>query len=159
MKNLWFILQKGLIFTYLSPWINFALLARSKYLNISSNLFCVSKFDTAKLKTWGVCSRYIWWRGGKGYPEISIIVRKAWNLSVVTWNVKLVLLLAYISLIVRKDGSKRNSSKSLCGAKSTSIEVCVFSNSTFCCCATGISFLVHFRGDECELFNFNSWSK
>ena len=40
--------------------------------------------------------------------------------------------------------SKKNSWKSLCGAKSTSMMACLFSNLNFSCCDVGIHFLAHF---------------
>ena len=96
-------LWKGLILANLSTWINFALSARCKYLNISSNLFRLSKSgDAAQLKILGAYSQYIWQHNSKVHPEIGMIARKAQNSSGVTWNVKFPLLLVYIFLLFTK---------------------------------------------------------
>ena len=60
--------------------------------------------------------------------------------------------------IIHEDGLSlhhQNSSKNLCGAKSTPTGAGVFSNSNFPYCATGKSFLVHFRGNESLTVNFS----
>ena len=89
-------LRKGLIFANLSPWVKFGLSARCKYPNISSNLFRVSKSDTAQLKTSVASSQYIRRCGSEVYPDFGNIAGKARSSSGVTWNVKFPSLLGYI---------------------------------------------------------------
>lgn len=75
-----------------------------------------------------------------------------------TWNMIFSLLLAYsfdCSQRFSITSSSRNSSKSLCGAKSTSLGTLRFSNSIFSCCAIGISFLVHYLGNKLLTMKFS----